>query len=273
MSKNSLKTLVEKELPADLIEYVPNRFDVVGDIAIVSIPPELRDYSEMIATKVVSMRGNIRTVLNKISRVKGDHRVSDFENLLGGSTVTTHGEFKYRYRLDLSEVFFNPRLGYERHRVTSLVLPGEDVLVPFCGVGPFAIPAAIRDVRVFCIEKNRHACHWLAENIRLNNFKGHIYPINADAGDIPVILDMKFDRLIVPTPYGQDHFFSLLSPLLKEGGMMHFYTFQVAEDIEKSKQAFQDAGYEIIGLRRCGNVARGVSRWVFDLKKNRLAKR
>jgi tRNA (guanine37-N1)-methyltransferase len=226
----------------------------------------------MIATKIVSMRGNIQTVLNKTSRVKGDHRVSDFEILLGGSTVTTHGEFKYRYLLDLSEVFFNPRLGYERHRVTSRVLSGEDVLVPFCGVGPFAIPAAIKDVRVFCVEKNRHACHWLAENIRLNNFKGKIYPINADAGDIPVIFDMKFDRLIVPTPYGQDHFFYLLSPLLKEGGMMHFYTFQVAEDMEKSKQVFQDAGYEIIDLRRCGNVACGVSRWAFDLKKNCPAK-
>jgi tRNA (guanine37-N1)-methyltransferase len=273
MSKTGLKTLVEKEVPADLVEYVPNRFDVVGDIAIVSIPPQLRDYSEMIATKIVSMRGNIQTVLNKVSRVKGDHRVSDFESLLGDSTVTTHAEFKYHYLLDLSEVFFNPRLGYERHRVTSLVLPGEDVLVPFCGVGPFAIPAAIRDVRVFCVEKNPYACHWLAENIRLNNLEGEIHLINADALDIPSILDMKFDRLIVPTPYGQDHFFTLLSPLLKEGGMMHFYTFQVAEAIEKLKQVFQDAGYEIIGVRRCGNVACGVSRWAFDLKKKCLAKR
>ncbi|RNI10636.1 class I SAM-dependent methyltransferase family protein [Methanohalophilus halophilus] len=101
MSKTSLKDLVEKELPAELIEYVPNRFDVVGDIAIVSIPPALRNYSEMIATKIVSMRSSIQTVLNKVSRVKGDHRVSDFEILLGDSTVTTHGEFKHRYRLDL----------------------------------------------------------------------------------------------------------------------------------------------------------------------------
>lgn len=268
MRDKGLRSTLESEIPPDLLQDVPNRFDVVGDIAIASIPDSLEEYRFMIAKAIAKRRGNIKTVLNKVSLVRGDHRVSDFEILLGESTVTTHGEYKHRYNLDVSEVFFNSRLGFERQRVMSQVQEGENVLVPFCGVGPFVIPAAARGANVLGIEKNTAACKWLFENIHLNNVSSKTDVICADASDIPNMVKGQFDRIIIPTPYGMDFFFELLSPLLKKEGFLHFYTFKIAEEIESIKSNFSGQGYEVLGVRRCGNVASGVSRWVFDLQKH-----
>ncbi|MDK2891898.1 RsmD family RNA methyltransferase [Methanohalophilus sp.] len=268
MRRRDLRSTLEGEIPAALLQDVPNRFDVIGDIAIASIPPSLAEYRFQIAKTIANRRGNIKTVLNKISLVQGDHRVSEFEILLGESTVTTHREYKHRYNLDVSEVFFNSRLSFERQRVMSQVQKGENILVPFCGVGPFVIPAAARGANVLGIEKNPAACKWLFENIYLNNVSSKVDLICADALDIPNMVKSRFDRIIIPIPYGMDFFFELLSPLAKKEGFLHFYTFKVAGEIESIKENFSELGYEILGVRRCGNVASGVSRWVFDLQKH-----
>ena len=241
----------------------------MGDIAIAAIPPSLNGLSySLIAKAIAKRRGNIKTVLNKVSLVQGAHRVSDFEILFGESTVTTHGEYKHRYKLDVSEVFFNSRLAFERQRVMSQVQEGENILVPFCGVGPFVIPAAAKGANVLGIEINPAACRWLFENMHLNKVTSNANVLCADASDIPNLLKTQFDRIIVPTPYGMDFFFELLSPLLKKEGFLHFYTFKVAEEIDSLKIGIMDQGYEILGSRSCGNVAAGVSRWVFDLQKH-----
>ncbi|MBP2030036.1 tRNA (guanine37-N1)-methyltransferase [Methanohalophilus levihalophilus] len=268
MRDRGLRSTLENAIPPHLLQDVPNRFDFVGDIAIASIPQSLNDYRFLIAKAIAGRRGNIRTVLNKTSLVQGDHRVSDFEIILGESTVTTHGEYKHRYKMDVSEVFFNSRLGFERQRVISQVKEGETILVPFCGVGPFVIPAASKGANVLGIEKNPAACKWLSENIRLNNVLSNADAVCADVSDIPNIVNTKFDRIIVPTPYGMDFFFEILSPLLKKEGYLHFYTFKVAEEIDSTKMDFIGQGYEVLCVRRCGNVAAGVSRWAFDLQKH-----
>ena len=89
--------------------------------------------------------------------------------------VTSHKEFGFVYHLDVTRVFFNSHLGHERMRVASQVKAGESVLVLFAGVGPFAVPLAARGAQVVALEKNREACLWLAENVRLNG-AGEEYP-------------------------------------------------------------------------------------------------
>jgi len=97
-------------IPEELLGQVPKRFDIVGDIAVVSVPAELELYKLPVAEHIASMRGNIRGVLNKITRLEGEHRVAGFEVLLGDAPVTTHEEFGFSYRMDLRDVFFNGRL-------------------------------------------------------------------------------------------------------------------------------------------------------------------
>ncbi|WP_305065337.1 class I SAM-dependent methyltransferase [Methanococcoides sp.] len=254
-------------IPEELLDQVPKRFDIVGDIAVVSVPAELELYKLPVAEHIASTRGNIRGVLNKVTKLEGEHRVAGFEVLLGDVPVTIHEEFGFRSGMDLREVFFNGRLAFERQRVSSKVRADEDVIVPFCGIGPFAIPAAAKGAKVVAIEKNPHACRWLFENVRLNNVDGNIHPILADASDIGSFLKARFDRAIIPTPYGMDGFLEKLLPFVRKGGNVHFYAFKKQYQIEGLMGQYSDMGLDVVEHRRCGNIAPSISRWAFDMVK------
>ncbi len=263
----SLKDDLKGIIPENELNKLPNRFDIIGNIAVVSVPEEMEKYNGDIARAIMGRMQNIRTVLNKISKLEGDRRVADFEIIAGSSTKTIHKEFGYSYKIDLRQSFFNGRLSFERKRVASLVQKNENILVPFCGVGPFAIPAATSADNVVAVEMNGCACRSFAENCRLNGVEDKINIINADANDIPSIIKKGFDRAIIPTPYGMDHFLESISSLVKKGGYVHFYTFKPREKITELIGRYENMGFEVLFHRRCGNVAPGISRWVFDLKK------
>jgi tRNA (guanine37-N1)-methyltransferase len=310
-----MKGIIEEPL----LPMVPKRFDYIGDVAIISIPPQLEAYKEAIALKLFSMRGNTRAVLNKVSKLEGEHRVADFELLLGESTETVHRENGYAYKLDVKKVFFNPRLYSERKRVASKITSGERIIIPFAGVGPFVLPAAGKGAKVCAIEINPDACACLKENIRINRLEGQITVIQRDFEkffhfekvfeafeppktdresetgktgendenignkvfpDLSVcpnpseernkdfhVPDGGFDRAIVPTPYGMDHFLGRISKLVKKGGYIHFYTFKAESQITELIDEYKKMGLEVEFYRRTGNVAPGISRWVFDLIK------
>jgi len=263
----ALRDQMKGTIPEPLLRLIPNRFEVIGDVAVVSITPQLDDYRTDIARVIVSKRKNIRAVLNKVTKLDGEKRVAGFEILSGSGTETIHREYGHIYKLDVKTVFFNARLSFERHRIASKINPSEHVLVPFCGVGPFAIPAAARGARVIAVEKNAEACKWLAENIWLNRVEDGISVIKGDAADLTNMLNCDFDRVIVPTPYGMDHFLTDMSTFVKKGGMVHFYTFKKQYQIQGLVKEYEQMGFDVIFYRRCGNVAPGVSRWVFDLEK------
>ncbi len=263
----SLKEELEGRIPEEELDKLPNRFDVIGDIAIVSVPESMERYNADIALAIMDRMQSIKVVLNKVSKLDGDRRVADLEIIAGDRTETIHREFGFAYRIDLKQAFFNGRLSFERKRIASLVKTGEDVLVPFSGVGPFAIPASAAGARVVAVEMNSDACKAFVQNCRLNKVEGNVQIINADANCIPKMLKMEFDRAIIPTPYGMDHFLQSISSLVKTGGYVHFYTFKPKEQIPGLIDEYENMGFEVQFHRRCGNVAPGISRWVFDLKK------
>jgi tRNA (guanine37-N1)-methyltransferase len=240
--------------------------EIIGDVALLSLPAELGDYKKEIAEAIIARRKNIKTVLNKVSKIQGDLRVPRYEILLGNDTITTYREFGHIYRFDVTKVFFNGRLGTERRRISELVIPGETVLIPFGGVGPFAIPVAARGCRVMVIEMNANACRWLAYNARLNGVEDNIDIVNGDALALPCLLRSRVDRAIVPAPYGMDQVLEVIAPRVKVGGMLHIYTFKKKYQIEGLITQYENQGLNVERYRRCGNVAPGVSRWAFDLK-------
>ncbi len=296
--QDKMKGIIEEPL----LQMVPKSFDYIGDVAVISIPPELAAYKETIASKLFSMRGNTRAVLNKMSKLEGEHRVAHFELLLGETTETIHRENGYTYNLDVKKVFFNPRLYSERGRIASKTQFGEHIIIPFAGVGPFVLPAAGKGAKVCAIEINPDACTCLQENIRINRLEDQITVIqedfeslfrmlnseksNEDLGnmaffDRSVCLSPKkdegksfkvpeagFDRAIVPTPYGMDHFLREVSILIRKGGYIHFYTFKAESQIPGLIDEYKKMGLELELYRRVGNIAPGINRWVFDLIKS-----
>jgi tRNA (guanine37-N1)-methyltransferase len=252
-------------IPDQALCCISDHFDVIGDIAIISIPQDLSEYTQIIAQEIISRRRNISTVLNKVAKVAGNKRTACYEILTGDTTVTLHHEFGFAYIIDVSRVFFNTRLAYERMRVIDQIEPGERVLVPFCGAGPFAIPAAAKGARVVAIEQNPDAFFLLEENIRLNKVRKNITTIQGDASDTGLLPHRIFDRVIIPAPYGMEGILDILSPLAVRGGMMHIYTFKTRDEIPALIKEYAHKGFDLTYYNSCGNVAPGVSRWVFDL--------
>ena len=114
---------------------------------------------------------------------------------------------------------------------------------------------------------NPAACGWLRKNIELNEVRGNLDIIRGDAHDIPDMFSMEFDRAIVPAPYGFDESLHLSASCVKKGGFINFYTFKRPAEITGLKELYERSGLEILSVRRCGNVAKGVARWAFDLRK------
>ena len=260
-----LKEQLRGIIPDQALCSISDHFDVIGDIAVISIPHTLSDYKQQIAQEIISRRRNIYTVLNKVAKVDGATRTASYEILAGDTTVTLHHEFGFAYRLDVSRVFFNTRLAYERMRVVDQIEDGEKVLVPFCGVGPFAIPAAARGAQVVAVEQNPDAYRWLEENVSLNKVRKNIITIHGDAFDTGLLPHRQFDRLIIPAPYGMDRALDILSPLAARSGMVHFYTFKTQNEIPALIEEYAQNGFALTYYNSCGNVAPGVSRFVFDL--------
>jgi len=263
----SLKRSLAGVIPDDKLRLLSDRYEVIGEVAIVEIPAGLEAYQEEIAYGLISQRKNIRTVLKKSGKREGDGRLAPLEVLIGSGTITEHHEFGYRYRMDVARVFFNSRLGMERMRIAAQVMPGERVLVPFCGVGPFVIPVAARGASVVAADLNPDAIRWLLQNLVLNEVSGRVKAINDDAFRISRLVQPGFDRIIVPTPYGRDQILDILAGMTKQGGNIHFYTFKPDSEIRSLLELFRVKGLACTAYHGCGSVAPGIYRYVFDLLK------
>ncbi len=265
-----LKTTLKEVIPDNALKLLSGRFEVIGDIAIIQIPPGCLPYKEEIADAVFSIRKNVRTVLQKTSSIGGECRVGGFEFLKGeNKTKIVHKEAGYLYRTDLSSVFFSTKLSFERMRISSVVNPDEKIIIPFCGCGPFAVPAADKGAEVLGVEKNPSACRYFLENLKLNGIRDKGDVICADAHSIPEFFNERdcFDRAIIPTAYGMDEALFKTLPLVKKGGTIHFYTFKAKEERENLIQNLKEKGLHTDYHRCCGNIAPGIHRYVFDLKK------
>ena len=254
-------------LPSHMSHLVPDHYDVIGDVAIVTLPDLLVPYAEVIGRCIAEERHSIRSVCLRITPIKGTRRTAEYMVIYGrDDTGTVHCEYGCTYHLDVKSAFYNSRLASERHRVACSVRDGERVLVPFAGVGPFVVPAAQRGAQVTAIEINPDACGFLRENIRENGVEDHVTVFEGDAMQLLPSCGGAYDRAIVPTPYGMNTVLDEVIPLVRRGGVIHFYTFAVPEDTDILSAKFRGMGCVVGGMRRCGNVAPGVSRWVFDLR-------
>lgn len=256
---------VSPGLPPDLARRLPSGYEVIGDIAVISLPDELRDYAHSIASAILARHGNVRTVLDRRPIPRGDTRVPEVRVIAGTGTTTTCREFGYSYRLDLARVFYSSRLASERQRIAGLVRPGEEVLVPFAGVGPFVVPIAARGARVTAIENNPASVGFLRENLRRNRVAARVTVIEGDFYEAARSLPPGFDRAVIPAPYRRDDALPVGAGLVKEGGRIHMYTFGRIGAEDELPGKYEGMGFGITRVRRCGNVAPGICRYALDL--------
>lgn len=235
--------------PADILGFNP-AYEQIGDIAII-------DRHEPDAQRVagVLLRQNrIKTVLQAETSVSGEYRTRSVSILAGEKrTVALYRENECRYLLDLSRVYFTPRLSTERMRIASQILDGETVVDMFAGVGPFSILIAKRlpGTHVYAVEKNPDAVRYLKENVKLNRVR-NVEILEGDARD--VVSGIKgADHVIMNLPHTSIEFLGAAFGVIKNGGIIHLYAISHEDDLfdgilKKIEAAAGKSGLHIVPL-------------------------
>jgi tRNA (guanine37-N1)-methyltransferase len=237
MKKLSLKTYLADKLDLEELEKVNKSFDVVGDIAIIKVPPFLNSKKKIIAEAIVAANKSVKTVLNQTGSVTGDFRLRKLEHIWGEpGTETVYREYGCMFKVDLATTYFSPRLSYERIRIGKLGRSGEVVVNMFAGVGSFSIILAkYSPIKVvYSIDINPHATRLMRENVLLNRLEGKVICIRGDAEEI---LKEKFmgsiDRILMPLPAkASEYLTTAIEALKNEPGFIHYYDFVYASRTE-----------------------------------------
>ena len=243
--KSTVKQILKETVPPKLLEEIPKSMPTVGDIAIVEISNELSMYDLQIGEAILLANPSLKTVLKKVGNVYGTYRTRDFEIIAGESrTVTVHREYGCILNVDLSKVYFNPRLAYERNRVSRLVEKRETILDMFAGVGPFSIQIARRNetTKIFAVDINPMAVEYLNRNIEENRMRDRIVAIEGDVENIVrQRFEGKIDRVLMNLPGDSMRYIGTACKALKRrGGNIHYYQFAVGSDaLEVAEQTFR----------------------------------
>jgi len=236
----------QQTTPADLLGYDPS-YERLGDIIILDEDESERAHE--IAAAAMDSGLQAKTVVNRASPIAGELRIRDWEILVGDSTETVHREYGCAFALDISQVYFSPRLATERHRVTEQISDHERVIDMFAGVGPFAIPAAKHGAEVIGADLNPAAIRYLRANAERNGVTERITAVEGDVRDTVGQYADWADRLVMNLPHSADEFLDTAVGLASDDCLIHYYDIQHESDLfgpgERAIRAAVGDSYEV----------------------------
>lgn len=257
-------------------------YDIIGSIAIAKFDRlDTNEYKKKWAGSFLKENHNIKTILEKIDKVKGRLRIAKTSFILGENTKETiHTENGCRFHLNVDETYFSPRLSNERKVISeeiarSITRTRKNVLVLFAGVGPFPITIAKlikkqgKNAIVISNELNRKASKFAEENVKLNKLENYVKVVQGDAKNILALLKkhklpLKYDFIMMARPNLKDTFLLPTLGVAKRGAVMHYHGFgtakKVKEEIEKDLKKEKVKASKIV-LRKAGEIAPFQYRW------------
>ncbi|XP_026670448.1 tRNA (guanine(37)-N1)-methyltransferase isoform X2 [Ceratina calcarata] len=160
---------------------VPTSFSLIGHIVHLNLRDAHLPYKNIIGEVYLDTVPSARTVVNKTNAIDTTFRNFTMEILAGDKdTVTTVKEHGFTYELDFSQVYWNTRLSTEHHNLVMLMKPKDVLYDVFAGIGPFAVPAARKGVKVFANDLNPESYKWLQRNMIINKVKNNVKCFNMD---------------------------------------------------------------------------------------------
>jgi tRNA (guanine37-N1)-methyltransferase len=225
--QESFRSLFAKRFGEKKAKGILSSYELIGDIAIIQIPKGMEKEEKEIGELLLKGEKRAKAVFKKAGGREGEFRITPLAHLAGENrTETEYTENGVRMKLDISKVYFSPRLSSERKRIMEAAKDRENVLILFAGIGPFAleIAKAHPKCKVAGIELNPEAIRYFQENIKFNKLK------NAEAiqGDAKEECSLRFaswaDRIAMPLPLGAEGFLEPALIAARDGCTIHFYT-------------------------------------------------
>jgi tRNA (guanine37-N1)-methyltransferase len=217
----SYRDLLSLGMEAGLL---PRSFDVVGDIVLIHLPPELEDRAGEVGAALLAFVPGAR-IVGLDRGVEGPERLRQLERIAGvGSWTTRHLENGLSLEVDLERAYFSPRLAREHALVAEAVRPGETVYDLCCGIGPFALTIA-RDGRaheVVAVDFNPDAVRLLRTNMERLGLSGRVRAVE---GRVEEFLPSArpADRVILNLPREGIKYIPSVAGVVGVGGTLHYY--------------------------------------------------
>lgn len=263
MSVN-LKKYLQDILGPEEIELLVRSYDIIGDIAVIIIAPELEHRQQIIGEAILANNRNIKVVAKREGFYSGEFRTIPLTVIAGENRKETiHREYGVSLLVNPETVYFSVRSGTERKRIADLVTPGEEVLVLFSGIGPYPliISANSQAGEIVGIEKSGQAHEYALRNLARNKKCRNIRFLGGDVAEILPVLGRTFDRIVMPLPKDGGRFLPLALSVLRLNGSLHFYDMQnedaFTESVEKVRNACSDRRRQLLSAAvvKCGHCA------------------
>jgi tRNA wybutosine-synthesizing protein 2 len=267
-----IKKDISKELPAELVEKIPDKWEKVGDVGVIKLNSQLKNYSNKIG-EIYAEYLNCKTILNDVGGIKGLFREPYIEIIYGSdNTETIHKENRIRFKLDPQKIMFSSCNMDERIHMASVSNENETVVDLFAGIGYFSIPIAVfsKPKKIFSCEINQVAYNYLCENIVLNDVTGIVEPIKGDSKEVAP-KDVA-DRVILGY-IGNTYSFltTALDCLRGNKGIIHYHDKfpdkKIPEKpIKEIEVICKKLNYEckLLEYRKVKSYAPGISHYAFD---------
>ena len=271
--KELLKEELKDRLSEEELSLLPSSYQKIGDILIINLKDELVRYEKEIGRILLERIPHTRTVCRKEGPILGETRKPKIKVIAGDeNTETVHKEHGILFKLDVAKIMFAKGNLNERKRIARLVRDGEIIVDMFAGIGYFSLGVAkfANPKKVFSIEINPVAFHYLCENIKLNKVEDKVEPILGDCREIIPRLGRIADRVIMGLLPSCKEFLPYALDVVKYGGIIHYHGIAKKEEWKKLFEEVKEAAEErklrvkLMEKVKVKSYAPKVFHWVLD---------
>lgn len=262
------RILGEIDLEDWTLDYLPRKWEKIGDILILRFPREIDQFKKRIA-ETYSEVLQAKTVCEDVEGISGIYRSPSVEVIMGTDTETIHHENGVHYMMDVTKVMFSSGNIDERQRMGDLDCSGEIIVDMFAGIGYFTLPVAVHGNprKIIACEVNPDAQYYLEKNIALNGVGSVVEIFRGDNRDLP--LSGFADRVIMGY-VGTGQFLRKGIDLVKPGGIVHYHDTAPVDQVRLLENSVLEAAgerrVEIHLMREVKSYAPAISHYVVDFK-------
>lgn len=171
-------------------------YSVIGNIIHVNLKEQLFAFKKIIGEVLLEKMKNCKSVVCKVKSIQNTFRNLEIEVLAGEKNLETEvKENGCRFAMNFRDVYWNPRLHDEHSRIIRKLEEGDVLYDVFCGIGPFAIPAARTGCEVLANDLNPECIRWLRRNMAINKVTEDRLQVFNKSGDVFIREDVREDLL------------------------------------------------------------------------------